>query len=320
MRSAATIRCWRTSAISSNRSGRKSASTSSNTIPRKIRSRACSAPLVYQRAKNVLDKRPFGTQLDVYGEDYEWLNHSLMPAVLKSHDFRITIGEGRAKPYSASVFNISAMSFGALSANAIRALNLLGAQARPFLSRHRRRFDFALSPRNGRRPGLGNRLRLFRLPRRRRRLQRGKIHRQRLHRPGEDDRGETLAGRQAWPWRRAAGSEGFARNRRRARRADWGGLRFAVAALGVFHADRTAAVRRPPAQPLGRQADRIQAGHRSSPGNGSASPRRWWKPVSVRTSSSSMAARAAPARLRWNSPITSVHRCARRCCWCTTPW
>jgi glutamate synthase domain-containing protein 2 len=80
--------------------------------------------LVYQRAKNVLDKRPFGTQLDVYGEDYEWLNHSLMPTVLTSHDFRITLGEGRAKPYSASVFNISAMSFGALSANAIRALNM----------------------------------------------------------------------------------------------------------------------------------------------------------------------------------------------------
>jgi glutamate synthase domain-containing protein 2 len=80
--------------------------------------------LVYQRAKNVLDKRPFGTQLDVYADDYEWLNHSLVPTVLKSHDFRITIGEGRARPYSASVFNISAMSFGALSANAIRALNL----------------------------------------------------------------------------------------------------------------------------------------------------------------------------------------------------
>ncbi len=80
--------------------------------------------LVYQRAKNVLDKRPFGTQIDVYGDDYEWLNHSLMPAVLTSHDFRIVIGEGRAKPYSASVFNISAMSFGALSANAIRALNM----------------------------------------------------------------------------------------------------------------------------------------------------------------------------------------------------
>jgi len=79
--------------------------------------------IVYQRAKNVLDKRPFGTQRDVYGDKYEWMNHSLRPSTIESHDFRITIGEGRAQPYSASVFNISAMSFGSLSANAILALN-----------------------------------------------------------------------------------------------------------------------------------------------------------------------------------------------------
>jgi glutamate synthase domain-containing protein 2 len=79
--------------------------------------------IVYQRAKNVLDKRPFGTQRDVYGDKYEWMNHSLRPRTIASHDFRITIGEGRAQPYSASVFNISAMSFGSLSGNAILALN-----------------------------------------------------------------------------------------------------------------------------------------------------------------------------------------------------
>ncbi|MDR3479180.1 MAG: FMN-binding glutamate synthase family protein [Burkholderiaceae bacterium] len=79
--------------------------------------------IVYQRAKQVLDKRPFGTQLDVYQAGYEWVNHSIAPAKVQHHDFRIVIGAGRAQPYSASVFNISAMSFGALSANAIRALN-----------------------------------------------------------------------------------------------------------------------------------------------------------------------------------------------------
>lgn len=79
--------------------------------------------IVYQRAKDVLDKRPFGTQRDVYGDDYEWINHSMRPARIESHDFRIAVGEGRALPYEASVFNISAMSFGSLSANAIRALN-----------------------------------------------------------------------------------------------------------------------------------------------------------------------------------------------------
>jgi glutamate synthase domain-containing protein 2 len=80
--------------------------------------------LVYQRAKGVMDKRPYGTQLNPYEPHYEWINHSIAPIDIASHDFRIAIGEGRcAKPYSASVFNISAMSFGALSANAVLALN-----------------------------------------------------------------------------------------------------------------------------------------------------------------------------------------------------
>jgi glutamate synthase domain-containing protein 2 len=79
--------------------------------------------LVYQRAKGEPDKRPFGTQLDVQADGYEWMNHSIAPTKISSHDFRITIGENTAQPYSASVFNISAMSFGALSANAILALN-----------------------------------------------------------------------------------------------------------------------------------------------------------------------------------------------------
>jgi len=79
--------------------------------------------LVYQRAKGEQDKRPFGTQLDVHAEGYEWINHSVAPTEVASHDFRITIGPDCAQPYSASVFNISAMSFGALSANAILALN-----------------------------------------------------------------------------------------------------------------------------------------------------------------------------------------------------
>ena len=79
--------------------------------------------LVYQRAKGESDKRPFGTQLAVYSEGYEWMNHSMAPTQLASHDFRITIGPDTAQPYQASVFNISAMSFGALSANAILALN-----------------------------------------------------------------------------------------------------------------------------------------------------------------------------------------------------
>lgn len=82
--------------------------------------------LVYQRAKGEPDKRPFGTQLDVHAAGYEWINHSVAPTRVPSHDFRVTIGAGGTsctQPYSASIFNISAMSFGALSANAILALN-----------------------------------------------------------------------------------------------------------------------------------------------------------------------------------------------------
>jgi glutamate synthase domain-containing protein 2 len=79
--------------------------------------------LVYQRAKGDSDKRPFGTQQNLGVIGYEWINHSLTPTRLASHDFRVTIGSGRKQPYDASIFNISAMSFGALSANAILALN-----------------------------------------------------------------------------------------------------------------------------------------------------------------------------------------------------
>jgi glutamate synthase domain-containing protein 2 len=86
--------------------------------------------LVYQRAKGDPDKRPFGTQRDMHAHGHEWINHSMVPTQLPTHDFRVTIGADCARPYSASVFNISAMSFGALSANAILALNGGAARGR----------------------------------------------------------------------------------------------------------------------------------------------------------------------------------------------
>jgi glutamate synthase domain-containing protein 2 len=80
--------------------------------------------VVYQRAKMQLDKRPFGTQEDVYKEGYEWMHHSVSPKTSSAEKFRVTVGgPDCTKPYSASVFNISAMSFGALSPNAVRSLN-----------------------------------------------------------------------------------------------------------------------------------------------------------------------------------------------------
>jgi len=82
--------------------------------------------IVYQRAKKVNDTTPFGTQLQVYEEGYEWMNHSI--AALDGHDLnpdpRMLIGsKDCTQPYSASIFNVSAMSFGSLSKNAIMALN-----------------------------------------------------------------------------------------------------------------------------------------------------------------------------------------------------
>ncbi|CAJ49741.1 FMN-binding glutamate synthase family protein [Bordetella avium] len=80
--------------------------------------------IVYQRAKQEIDKRPFGTQEDVYGDRYEWINHSMLPSHVTDPEFRIQIGGPTCtQPYSMSVFNVSAMSFGALSANAVLALN-----------------------------------------------------------------------------------------------------------------------------------------------------------------------------------------------------
>ncbi len=80
--------------------------------------------LVYQRAKQEIDKRPFGTQYDVYRSDYEWINHSMEPSHPENSDFRIMVGgPDCTQPYSLSALNISAMSFGALSGNAILALN-----------------------------------------------------------------------------------------------------------------------------------------------------------------------------------------------------
>jgi len=80
--------------------------------------------VVYQRAKGALDKRPFGTMHDVYASQFEWLHHSIAPRPVAQAPFHVTIGgPGCTQPYLASVLNISAMSYGSLSANAVRSLN-----------------------------------------------------------------------------------------------------------------------------------------------------------------------------------------------------
>lgn len=83
--------------------------------------------IIYQRSKNIGATHPFGTEMNVYEEGYEFVAHSLYPKKIKEEP-RVLIGEGQcAKPYSASLYNISAMSFGSLSKNAVMALNK-GAQ------------------------------------------------------------------------------------------------------------------------------------------------------------------------------------------------
>ncbi|OCC23998.1 glutamate synthase [Croceicoccus estronivorus] len=80
--------------------------------------------LIYARAKNQLDAHPMGTELDVYSDEYRWLGHSIVPNADVPEHWRLTIGGPDCnKPYSSALLNISAMSFGSLSARAIAALN-----------------------------------------------------------------------------------------------------------------------------------------------------------------------------------------------------
>lgn len=81
--------------------------------------------LVHERATGQTDTHPFGTERHTDDARYHWFAHSIKPENEPDESPRITVGNDQAsKPYSASVLNISAMSFGALSANAIKALNL----------------------------------------------------------------------------------------------------------------------------------------------------------------------------------------------------
>lgn len=83
--------------------------------------------LMYERAKSVEDKKPFGTELDVYTDGYTFMMHSVAPHPIADDpvgQMRVTVGnEQCSQPYSLSVLNISAMSFGALGAAAVKAMN-----------------------------------------------------------------------------------------------------------------------------------------------------------------------------------------------------
>ncbi|KHK89637.1 FMN-binding glutamate synthase family protein [Novosphingobium malaysiense] len=80
--------------------------------------------LVYARAKGDISTHPMGTELDVYSDEYEWLGHSIVPTDQSPQTWHVRVGgDACTKPYDSALLNISAMSFGSLSANAIEALN-----------------------------------------------------------------------------------------------------------------------------------------------------------------------------------------------------
>ena len=81
--------------------------------------------LVYSRAKGQQDTLAFGSELDMLETGFMSLQHSILPVEAKEDSARVIVGnEQCSKPYSASRLNVSALSFGALSANAIKALNI----------------------------------------------------------------------------------------------------------------------------------------------------------------------------------------------------
>ena len=113
--------------------------------------------VVYQRAKGELDTLPFGTQRDVYapatsGSTIRWRRSS----PITTHARVVVGGAACTQPYSASILNVSAMSYGSLSKNAVLALNG-GAQAGRLRPQHGRRRAQPVSPRARRRPHLADR-------------------------------------------------------------------------------------------------------------------------------------------------------------------
>ena len=266
--------------------------------------------LVYQRAKMVLDKRPFGTQEDVYRDGYEWMHHSMAPKPRAVEQFRITIGgPDCTKPYSASVFNISAMSFGALSPNAVRALNTGAKRAASRMTPARAasvpiiaRTAATSSGRSA--PAISAAATAT-----------DRSTRKNSPASPADDRSTWSSSRSA-----RAPSPAMAACCRRPRcrkrfprsgASPWARIASRRPTTGVFDAGGDDGLHRRDAAAIRRQAGRIQALHRSSlgvPGDlqGDAA-----KPASIPTSSSSTAMKAAPARRRWSSWTIWACRCAR---------
>ncbi len=274
--------------------------------------------VVYQRAKMALDKIPFGTQYNVYSEGYEWMRHSMAPRPVSRKSFRVQVGGTQCKqPYSASVYNISAMSFGAISANAIRAMNK-GAAAGGFahdtgeggVSRYHREFGGDLiweigSGYFGCRDGKG----AF-SPERfaaTAKLEQIRMIEIKLSQGAKPGHGGVLPG--------AKVSAEIAADARRHRRRR---LHFAGHAFGFQHAARADGIRRATARAVRRQADRVQTVRRPSLGISRHLQGHDRDRHHARTSSWWTARKAARALRRWSSPTTWACRCARASTSCIT--
>ena len=274
--------------------------------------------LIYQRAKNEMDTVPFGTLRSTYAVDYEWINHSLAPTSIAKHDFRVLIGPNCAKPYSASVFNISAMSFGSLSANAIRALNE-GARRGGF---YHDTGEGSISPYHREMGGdlvweIGSGY--FGC-----RDEKGGFSEERFVANATDDQVKMIEIKLSQGAKPGHGGVLPAPKVT----AEISVTRGVPMGVDCVSPSRHSAFSTPVellqfvarlrelsgGKPVG---FKLAIGH---PWNGSASPRRCRKPGCCRTSSWSMAPREAPARHRLNSSTMSACRCMKHCCWCTTPW
>ena len=222
--------------------------------------------VIYQRAKMVLDKRPFGTQEDVYRDGYEWIYHSVAPKVHADQNFRVSVGgPDCTKPYSASVFNISAMSFGALSPNAVRALNA-GAKKGGFAHDtgeggvspyHRENGGDLIWEIGSGYFGCRNLDGTFNPD---------EFARDHGQRPDQDGRTQGKPGRQARPWRRVAGGKSLRGDFTDPGRRHERGLHLAGDAWCIFDAVADDGLYRRDAAPVRRQTGWLQTLHRASLG------------------------------------------------------
>ena len=235
--------------------------------------------LVYQRAKRALDKRPFGTQNDVYLAATSGCITRSRRSIRSTEPFRVDVGgPDCAKPYSASIFNISAMSFGALSPNAIRSLNI-GARKGNFAhdtgeggysSYHRENGGDLIWEIGSGYFSCRNADGTFCA---------GKIRRKARKRPGQDGRAQSSA---------RAPSPAMAAScpapRSAAEIAATRGVPIGVDCISpsrpfrILDADRDDAIHRHDAAAVRRQAGRVQALHRPSVGIPRRSARRCWRP------------------------------------------